>query len=147
MRHTLLILPFLAVAVAGCDDLLDSESRLNNTEWIVYEWEARSACSCDPYDDWNYNDHNIILDEMFSLYDYHNDLTQVRFYPDNTFVLIRAGRVVLRGDVRIYSSQIVFYSYSDRLSFDIVREQSNTLVLYTQGNSYLSDVEVVMRKL
>jgi hypothetical protein len=147
--YRLFTLLFVAVIASACDEqflLLNSNnSRLTNTEWIVSEWRSTSACTF-PNDDWGYSN-NIILDELFGLHDYTNDITRLVIYHDNTFAIMRGGRVTLRGDFKMYSNEIVLYSYSDRLEFDIVREQSTTLVLYTYGIDSFRDVEVVLRKI
>ncbi len=147
MRYSrLFIVILVALTMSACDEqFFIQNSRLSNTEWIVYEWHGSSSCSC-PSDGY-YSDNNIILDELISRYDGSNDLTQIRFYHDDTFAIVRGDYVRLRGEVRMYSNQIVLYSYSDRLTFDIVREQSNTLVLYAQGYDWLSEVEMVLRKI
>jgi hypothetical protein len=141
-----------AVIASACDEqflLLNSGSRLSNTEWIISEWHANSSscCTFDPYNDVSYSSYNVIFDEMLGLNDYSNDITRLSFYHDNTFTISRGGRVVLRGDFKMYSNQLVLYSYSDRLEFDIVREQSNMLVLYTYGENSFRDVEVVFRRI
>lgn len=147
MKYSRLFIVILfAVTLSACDEqFFIQNSRLSNTEWIVYEWHGTSSCSC-PSDGY-YSDNNIILDELIGRYDNNNDITQLRFYHDNTFAIIRGDRVRLRGEVSTYSHQIVLYSYSDRLTFDIVREQSSTLVLYADGYDWLSEVEVVLRKI
>lgn len=147
MKYSRLFIVLMAVALTACDEqFFIQSSRLSNTEWIVYEWRGRSSsCNC-PSDDYYYDD-NIILDELIGRYDGSNDITQLRFYHDNTFAIIRGDRVRLRGEVSMYSHQIILESYSDRLTFDIIREQSSTLVLYADGYDWLSEVEVVLRRL
>jgi hypothetical protein len=151
--YRLFILLSLAVIATACDEQFllsnSTNSRLRNTEWIVTEWHANtsSSCSFDSNDYWDHSSNNIILEEMLGLYNSSDDITRLAFYHDNTFALIRTGQVVLRGDYKVYSDEIVLYSYSDRLEFDIVHEQSSTLVLYTRGENSISDVEVVVKRI
>jgi hypothetical protein len=145
MRHLKLFTPVIfAVLAFGCDApfFLDS-SRLDNTEWIVYEWHSNCSCGCCDYD----HDENIIYSELLSLYDQSDGLTQLHFYQNNTFAIIRNDHVVLRGDAKIYSDYIVLYSYSDRLSLTITREQSNTLVLHSEGFDGFGETEVVLKRI
>lgn len=146
LHPRLLILFAIVLSLSSCEEqFFVQNSRYSNTEWIVYEWQG-TASSHFECDDWNYQG-NTILDELAGLYDTSDDLTELRFYHDNTFAIVRDGRIRLRGDVDFYSDQIVLRSYSDRLVFEIMNERSNTLVLYTPGYDDFRDVEMTLKRL
>lgn len=121
---------------------------IETDSWKLTEWEvAKSFSSCFIVDEGEYEEHSYrIVDELLSLNDNDYKETQLTL-STNGFQVMKDSLIAMEGQVVLTPDEFIFMSVRDTISFKVLHQSTNKLVLHTDEDfAFGSDITLRFTK-